>query len=205
MTAALILCAALQSPASAFFPVREGMEWRYQEVDGDLKILVRDIVRPRQAPLVKGQPKALSIIETRIGGAKAATSYYDITDEGVFLYGYDAKALLETPRPLLKAADGSRWTYEGPEVLPDGPAALAYRGSAKRMGVGDALDGKAELLRVIIEAEVKTASGKTIKTKSTSIYAEGIGLLESIDEYEVDRRKSRRTRTLLSITGAGGQ
>jgi hypothetical protein len=202
MFAAAIFLQLALSPAS-YFPVESGMEWRYEEVDGTLTFSVRDIVRDARTFSVGGEQKPLHIIETRVGGAKAITSYYEIREDGIYLWGYEPKAFLETPRPVLKLADAATFPYEGVEMLDDGAGKLVFRGQAKELGMGDVLDTQARRLQVVINAEITTPSGAVIKNKQTSIYAEGIGLVRTVDDYEIGKRKGQRTRTLKSFRRAG--
>ncbi len=203
MFAAAIFLKLTLAPAT-YFPVESGMEWRYEEVDGDLKIAVRDIVRDSRIYTVGGEKKPMHIIETRVGGAKAITSYYEIREDGVYLWGYEPKAFLETPRPVLKLADAESFSYEGVEMLEDGAGKLVFRGEAKELGMGDVLDTKARRLQVVINAEITTPRGSIIKNRQTSIYAEGIGLVSTVDDYEIGKRKSQRTRILKSFRRSGG-
>ncbi len=203
MFAAAIFLKLTLAPAT-YFPVESGMEWRYEEVDGTLTFAVRDIVRDARTFKIGDTERPLHIIETRVGGAKAVTSYYEIRDDGIYLWGYEPKAFLETPRPVLKLANDETFEYRGVEMLDDGAGALVFKGTATEIGTGDVLDTQARRLRVVIDAQITTPRGDIIKNKQTSIYAEGIGLVSTVDDYQVGKRKGQRTRTLKSFRRAGG-
>lgn len=203
MIAAALFLSIAAAPAS-YFPVESGMEWRYEEVDGSLKFAVRDIVRDARTFKIGDTERPLHIIETRVGGAKAVTSYYEVRDDGIYLWGYEPKAFLETPRPVMKMGEDQSFEYRGVEMLDDGAGDLVFKGTATEIGVGDVLDTQARRLKVVIDAQITTPRGDIIKNKQTSIYAEGIGLVSTVDDYEIGKRKGQRTRTLKSFRRSGG-
>lgn len=209
MIGACIALAAMITPQSAsvadYFPLREGDEWVYEEVTrGRSRETFTDTVG--ETIEIAGAP-ATAIVTTGADGSKEAT-YYRVVNDKVFVIAFDPKNPIKNGYAIIDfSAPRNKWDFLGETNFMGAKASLDLKGTWKKAGTRE-IDGvKRELIEVTLDAVVvdEEASGATgmavgVKNKQTSIYANGIGLIEMRQEAQMGRSKAEIVRTLRKFT-----
>ncbi|MFZ4508439.1 MAG: hypothetical protein ACOYON_12165 [Fimbriimonas sp.] len=177
--------ALISIKSASFFPMEVGAKYVYEETSNG-KARSEDVVKPEI--IVKGLP--CFPVETRGQGAPVQINIYREEDGVLFLIGTDPKSPLPEPFPVAKIPTGPgsiRWDFKGKVSAAKGAETIEMIGEARLAGSRKVFGKNADLL----EVKVRSALGDVVPllTEQTSIYARGIGLIESSSVTRINKRE----------------
>ncbi len=198
MIAALVASVAFQSAqahvVADFYPLIVGTKWTYSGTGGMGEETIDTVAAPIE---LNGQ--MFHKVSTSIGMGQTSVTLYKVTEDTVYVAGYDAAKLLKEPQPILKfTGTRTKWSYEGSTPFFDILAPFALKGESWPSGKKKFLGYEAETMQAKVEATIQVGPKEIVISKQKATYAKGFGLIEM--EEEVISGESKRKRT-LKLTG----
>jgi hypothetical protein len=187
------------SPADDFFPLVPGTRRTYEEVSGGAKATSVDEVGASVD--VAGKPAIP--ITTKVGDQVVGMGYYRSEPEGIFLIGNDPKQPLPKPMPLL-IFNGSmgNWEYSGHTSAAKNAAEFVnVAGEARVKGERNVLGRKVPVIEVHLVTMVDAGLAR-VTIDQTSIYAKGIGLVETVTKQGRGKKQSTQVLRLVKVEEA---
>lgn len=197
ISTALLLAATIgQAEASAarYFPLNPGDRYIYEESAEGTKKLFTDVV----GEPVEMNGKAAHPVDTLFQGRQSLGKvYYSVEADKVLVVGVDPAGALPNPYPVLVASTASKtFVWSGELPVPNGtPEPMTLSGEAKAGKPVNLFGKRRETLTITLGSEVAG-----MMTVQTSTYAEGLGLVEMVEE--VGKKKLKRTRKLVDYQPA---
>lgn len=197
---------------AAYFPVGVGSKWVYEETikQGRSPQQTRTFIDTVGEPAdILGTPAVTFISKDPLGNTE--TLHFVVTKEEVrtiFPVGTGEDAV-PSGYPVFKfTTDKTAWDYSGVTTLSGDPVDMILKASSRSIGQRDVLGTKRDaievkmevLINAVPESDFGSMQGATIKTVETSIYARGVGLVETKSNVTYGKNKMERSRKLVSYT-----
>lgn len=198
MISSVLLLASLTSQAEVsaarFFPLNPGDRYIYEEVADGAKKLFTDVV---------GEPidingKAAYPVDTLFQGRQSLGKvFYSVEADRVLVVGIDPTGPLANPYPIFVASTALKsFVWSGEIPVPNGtPEPMTLSGEARSGKQVNLFGQRRDTIEITLASEV---AGMTTVQKST--YAEGLGLVEMVEE--VGKKRLKRTRKLVEYQAA---
>jgi hypothetical protein len=190
MSAGLLAAAMLCGPGSAFFGLKPGRVFSYDQTGPGLP---RKVVRIVESSFIDEMP--VLNVSTKIGTNKPIISYYQIDEEDQLWHVADEdKKLLKEPRLLARSVflEKTDWRWTPKDSLGE------YRLSSEYIIEHSCL-GKKETKALVVTMNYTPKDNKGLATKEVWTYSEGIGLCTYLREVSAGDKLSRTTWELKSI------
>lgn len=194
ISTALLLSAVIgQAEASAarFFPLNPGDRFIFEEVaDGAKKVFTDVVGEP-----VEMNGKTAYPVDTLFQGRQSLGKvFYSVEADRVLVVGIDPTGALSNPYPILVTSTAVKsFVWSGELPVPNGnPEPMTLSGESKP-GKQVNLFGK-KRDTIVITLGSKVAGMVTLQT---STYADGLGLIEMVEE--VGKKRLKRTRKLMDF------
>lgn len=201
MLTALIAVAVAQISAKDFFPLNPGTRWTYEISGEGAGTYVQEVGFPVE---VGGQERCPILIKS--GSKITQTTFYDVSDAGVYVLGHNAKKLLEKPQPVFQVGEKeTKWAFEGASPYEDDTAARIFiKGQSKVVGLRDVLGTKRLCLEVKSDVRIGITEETSTKIQQTSLYAQSVGLVQFEDTKSLGRRIVKTKVKLLKYDAPEG-
>lgn len=189
--------------AADFFPLTPGTTWTYQ-ISGDFSgSVLQKALEPTE---IEGQSEPLPALSVSSQGKVVSTVFYQAKSQGVYVLGTDPSKLYATPQPVFEFGDkGTKWTFNGPSPYENDKAStLRMTGQSKAIGMRDVLGVKRECIEVKTETKIGHSDEASTTVKRTSIYAKGVGLVETQETSQFGKRQTKLTTKLAKFEPAEG-
>ncbi len=191
MVLALIAASALttQNPATDYFPLQPGMRWTYECSGSVVGSYNQEIGASTD---IDG--KQVTLVHIKERGKTTQTTFYEASENGVYILGHDAKKLFEKPQPVfILSQKGAEWTHNAPSPYDDDPSAgINLKGRSKFIGTKTYLGTKRECIEVKTEAKIGLTGTTATTFNTTTIYAKGIGMVEMQETAKIGKTSTQR-------------
>ena len=197
--AALLSVGQVQTPASEFFPLEQGMKWQYEYTGDNAGTYSQEVGEPVD---LNGKLTAPLLIKT--GSKVSQTTYYDVGSAGVYVLGHDPEKLFEKPLPVFQINEkGAKWEFSGPSPYEgDTAAGMAITGQSKLVGLRPVLGDKKLCLEVKSETKIGLTKSTATTFEQTLVYAKGVGLVEFEETIRSGKKTIKRKVKLIKFEGA---
>ncbi len=197
ISSVLLLTAAVgQAEASAarFFPLNPGDRYIYEESADGAKKLFTDVV---ETPVEMNGKSAYPVDTLFQGRQSLGKVYYTLDADKVLVAGVDPTGALPEAYPILVVSDSAKsFAWSGALPVPNGsPEPMTLSGETKPGKQTNLFGKRRETIVVTLASDVAG-----MVTVQTSTYAEGLGLVEMVEE--VGKKKLKRTRKLVDYQPA---
>ncbi|MFW5697211.1 MAG: hypothetical protein ACOCX1_01475 [Fimbriimonadaceae bacterium] len=197
--------AARDLDVADFFPLNPGDQWTYREQVGGLAMMIeeetgdaRDVVGLQATPIVS---------EVKGTGSRAERKesvFYRIDDNAVFVVAFKQEQALAEPYPIVRWDGGTTtWEFKGTAMYFGVPADMEMKGRTVFKEDVEVMGSKVDALEVTLETTLYADFDSEIKSKSVSLYARNVGLVEMTSEEQIgDSRAEKRVRKLVAYSPA---
>ncbi len=195
-TALLLATVIGQAEASAarFFPLNPGDRFIFEEsADGGKKVFTDVVGEPMEM-----NGRTVHPVDTLFQGRQSLGKvYYAIEGERVLVAGIDPSGALANPYPILVASTTQKsFVWSGELPVPNGnPEPMTLSGESKAGKQVNLFGKRRDTIVITLASEVAG-----MVTLQTSTYAEGLGLVEMVEE--VGKKRLKRTRKLMEYQPA---
>ena len=197
MTLALgLIFAHAIDTAADYFPSTAGLKMTYEESgpDGAKSLTVDEIGEATKILDIDVVP-----IFTRTSARDVASAYYEVTSSGVFLVANAVSQPLPEKMPIIEYVNGKgSWDFTTQIGRGRTQERIAVHGETKSVGNRDVLGAKGPAIECRLEAKTGGGPSRLVET-TVSIYANGIGLVESTSTSQLGKQKATRRVKLVKV------
>ena len=187
LLAAFVLAPAAPSAAD-YFPLRPGTRLTYEEKESGVTVTVDVVGNPVDIAGSEAVP-----ITTLLNDREVGSTFYRASGDTVEMIATNRAKPLAFPKPIplfkLVAAGKTTWKWDGPASAEKMAEPLMIEGEAQVKPDRDVLGKKVPVIEVKVTS--RQGGGKASEGVETiSIYAKGIGLVESKVTTKINKRKA---------------